>query len=235
MDGIPVREETNTNCPTTVFAQATNVSRPRTSASLQVQTTGTSTNQVQLRISPDRKVAPSDVTLRASIGIEQPVTQIQWDHQGDGTIDAQGPDLLEQIVTFTQPGLYLPKVIVTDDVGDTFEATAVILVEDTVAFEAQLNAQWSGMLDMLGKGEIEEALMFIALSQREVIRHDWTVLKDHLTELAMTFDVPLQLTDGNGARGVMQATNPITLGTVEFTLEVEFILDTDGQWRIRNF
>jgi hypothetical protein len=56
---------------------------------------------------------------------------------------------LEQTVTFIQFGLCLPKVIVTDDVGNTLEATAVVLVEDAVAFEAMLNAKWS---DMMGAG-----------------------------------------------------------------------------------
>ncbi len=235
LDGVHVREVTGTIGPTTVIAEATNACGQRASTSLQVQTTESPSNQVQLQISPDRNVAPSQVTLRVSIEIEQPVTQIQWDHQGDGTIDAQGPDLLEQTVTFTQPGLYQPKVIVTDDVGDTFEATAVVLVEDAVAFEAMLNVEWAGMLEALAQGDIEQALTHIHSRKREVLRHDWTVLKDHLGELAATFDVPLQLTDGNGARVVMQATNPIMLGSVPFPLEVAFILDVDGQWRIKSY
>jgi hypothetical protein len=193
------------------------------------------TNQVQLRASPDRNVAPSQVTLRVSIDIDQPVAQIQWDHQGNGIIDAQGMDLLEQTVIFTQPELYLPKVLVTDSVGNTFESTAVVQVEDAVVMEARLNAEWSDMMGALAQGEIEQALLFIALSKREVMRHDWTVLKDHLDELAAIFSVPLHLTDGQGTRVVVQASTPLTLGSVQFPLEVEFMLDTDGQWRIRSF
>ena len=234
-DGVPVREGTGTLGSTTVVAEATNACGLRASTSLQVQTTEVLTNQVQLRASPDRNVAPSEVTLRVSIEIEQPVTLIQWDHQGDGTIDAQGPDLVEQTVIFTQPGLYQPKVIVTDDVGDTFEATAVVLVEDAVAFEAMLNAKWSGMMDALAQGDIEQALTSIHSRKREIMRHDWTVLKDHLGELAATFNVPLQLTDGQGFRVVVQSATSITMGTVQFPLEVEFVLDIDGQWRIRSF
>ena len=173
--------------------------------------------------------------MRVSIDTQQPVTLIEWDHQGDGTIDAQGPNLLEQTVTFTQPGLYQPTVIVTDDVGDTFEATAVVLVEDAIAFEAQLNAQWSGMLEALAEGNIEQALTHIHSRKRDVMRHDWTVLKEHLSEVATTFNVSLQLADGRGGRAIGQSATPITMGTMEFPLEVEFILDTDGQWRIRKY
>ena len=181
-------------------------------------------------------MAPSEVRLRVSIDIDQPVTQIQWDHQGDGTIDAQGPDLLEQIVMFTQPGLYQPKVIVTDDVGDTHSnLRQSFWLKMPSLFEAMLNAQWTGMMDALAQGDIEQALTSIHSRKREIMRHDWTVLKDHLGELAATFNVPLQLTDGQGFRVVVQSATSITMGTVQFPLEVEFVLDTDGQWRIRSY
>ena len=235
VDGVPVREGTDTVGTTTVVVEATNACGHRASTSLQVQTTEAFTNQVHLRVSPDRNVAPSAVTLRVSIESEQPVAQIQWDHQGDGTIDVQGPDLVEQTLTFIQPGFYQPKVIVTDVVGDTLEATAVVLVEDVIAFEAMLNAKWSDMMDALAQGDIEQALMHIHSRKREVMRHDWTVLKDHLGDSATIFNVPLQLTDGQGFRVVVQSATPITMGTVQFPLEVEFVLDIDGQWRIRNY
>ena len=235
VDGVPVREGTGTIGPTIVIAEATNACGQRASASLQVQTTEVLSNQVQLRVSPDRNVAPSEVTLRVSIDIQQPVTQIQWDHQGDGTIDAQGLDLVEQTVMYSQPGIYLPRVVVIDDGGNTFVATAVILVEDAIAFEAMLNAQWSGMMDALAQGDIEQALSHIHSRKREVMRHDWTVLKDHLGELTTTFGVLLQLTDGQGFRVLGRSASPITMGTIQFPLEVEFVLDTDGQWRIRSY
>ncbi|GJL60999.1 MAG: hypothetical protein NPIRA03_38560 [Nitrospirales bacterium] len=73
---------------------------------------------------------------------------------------------MEQTVTFTQFGPCLPKVIVTDDVGNTFEATAVVLVEDAVAFEAMANAKWSGMMGALAQGEIDQAIWHIHCRKR---------------------------------------------------------------------
>ena len=235
VDQVPVREGTGTLGPTTVVVQAANACGQRASSTIQVHTTDVLTNQVQLRVSPDRNVAPSQVTLLVSIEIDQPVANIQWDFQGDGIIDGQGPELLEQTVIFTQSGLYLPKVSVTDTMGNRFDATAVVQVLDPVAFEIMLNAEWSGMMGALAQGDIEQALSHILIRKREVMRHDWTVLKDHLDELAAIFAVPLHLTDGQGTRVVAQASAPLTLGAVQFPLEVEFILDTDGQWRVRNY
>jgi glucodextranase-like protein/K319-like protein len=235
VDQVPVREGTGTLGPTTVLVQASNACGQRASSTTQVHTTDVLTNNVRLRVSPDRNVAPSQITLRISIDIDQPVANIQWDFQGDGIIDGQGSDLFEQTVTFTQSGLYRSKVSVTDTMGNRFDATAVVQVLDPVAFEIMLNAEWSGMMDALAQGDIEQALSHILIRKREVMRHDWTVLKDHLDELAAIFAVPLHLTDGQGTRVVAQSSTPLPFGAVLFPLEVEFILDTDGQWRVRNF
>ncbi|MDR4495904.1 MAG: PKD domain-containing protein [Nitrospirales bacterium] len=235
VDQVPVREGTGTLGPTTVVVEATNVCGQRASSTIQVHTTEIPSNQVQLRVSPDRNVAPSLVRLRLDADLEQPITQIQWDYQGDGTIDAQGPNLLEQTFNFTQPGLYFPKVVVTDEDSNTFEASSVVLVEDPVAMEVRLNAEWSGMMDVLAQGKIEQALEFIVKSKREIMRHDWNVLKNHLPELASIFSVPFAPDRWAGSTVVAQGAAPLTLGTVQFPLEVEFILDEDGQWRIRNY
>ncbi len=235
VDRIPVREGTGTVGATTVVVEAANACGQRATSTVEVQTTEVAGNQIQLRASPDRNVAPSQVTLQVSTDFESPATQIQWDYQGDGVIDAQGPDLREQHVTYTQPGLYVPRVSVTDSEGHIFAATAVILVEEAAALEARLNLEWSSMMAALAHGDIEGALTYIVSRKRDVMRHDWTVLKDHLQELAATFSVPLHLTDGQGKRVVAQGATPLMLGAVEFPLEVEFILDADGLWRIRNF
>ena len=86
----------------------------------------------------------------------------------------------------------------------------------------------------LTQGNIEEALTYIHSQKREVMRHDRPVLKDNVGELAATFGVPLHLTDGQGYRIVAQSPTPLIMGTIQFPLEVEFVLDTDGQWRIWN-
>ncbi len=74
-----------------------------------------------------------------------------------------------------------------------FEATAVVLVEDAVAFEAMPNAKWSGMMGALAQGEIDQAISHIHSRKRDAMRHDWTVLKDYLGKLIDTFVVPLHL------------------------------------------
>ncbi|MDH4360742.1 MAG: hypothetical protein OEW33_08390 [Nitrospirota bacterium] len=193
------------------------------------------TPHVQVRASPERDVAPSEVRLRVSMDDASSVERIAWDYEGDGTFDAEGPNLYVQTVTFSSTGLFAPTVIVTDKQGQTYEATANVRIESPEDLQAALNARWRGMLAALAKQDIEEAVSFVATRKREVMRHDWAVLSDHLGEIVNLFSVPLQLTDGRGYRVVAKAADPLPMGETRFPLEVEFVWESDHQWYIKSY
>jgi hypothetical protein len=163
------------------------------------------------------------------------VEMIAWDYQGDGTVDAQGPDLESQTVTFSSAGHFLPRVIVTDKQGQTYVATAHVTIENPEDLQGALNARWRGMLAALEKQDINEALTFVASSRREVMRHDWTVLADHLGDMVKPFSVPLQLMDGQGYRVVAKSADPLPMGEIQFPLEVQFVWEPDNQWHIKSY
>ncbi|MCA9463763.1 MAG: hypothetical protein KC590_16680 [Nitrospira sp.] len=76
-----------------------------------------------------------------------------------------------------------------------------------------------GRTDLMGaltQGNIEEALTYIHSQKREVMRHDRPVLKDHVGELAATFGVPLDLTDGQGVRIVARSSTPLIVALSNF-------------------
>lgn len=190
---------------------------------------------VQIRVFPARDIAPSEVNLSVSINLASPVEMIAWDHQGDGTFDVEGPNLQSQTVTFPNAGHFDARVLVTDNQGETYEATAQVLIENPEDLQATLNARWMGMLTALAKQDIEGALSFVASSRREVMRHDWTALADHLGEMANRFSVPLQLTDGRGYRVVAKSVDPLPMGEIQFPLEVQFVWESDNQWHVKSF
>lgn len=190
---------------------------------------------VHIRASPERGVVPGEVSLRVSTDSVTEVGMIAWDYEGDGRFDAEGPHLHSQTVTFSQAGHFSPRVIVTNKQGQTFEATADVVLENPEDLQAALNARWRGMLAALAKEDIEGAVSFVATRKREVMRHDWTVLADHLGEIANYFSVPLQLTDGEGYRVVAKSADSLPMGEIQFPLEVEFVWEADHQWYIKNF
>ena len=190
---------------------------------------------VHIRVSPSRDVAPSEVSLRVSTQLASPVVRIAWDFQGDGTIDAEGPDLYSQTVTYTHAGHFAPRVIVTDGNGMIHEDRADLSIDNREELQAVLNKRWKAMWAALSHHDITGAVSFVASKKREVMRHDWTTLNDQLENLAGLFDVPLLLTDGQGYRVVARSAQPVPMGKIRYQLEVEFVRELDNQWYVRNY
>ena len=85
----------------------------------------------------------------------------------------------------------------------------------------------------LKEGDIEKTLRFISTKQREAARNDWTMLNEHLENLAENFSEPLQVTTIDGNRIVAQAMMPLSQELLQCPLEANFVLDREGQWRVR--
>ena len=190
---------------------------------------------VHIRASPQMDVSPSEVRFRVSTNLAFPVEMIAWDYQGDGIFDATGRNLRSQTVTFPTAGHFHTRVVVTDNQGKSYEATSEVIIENPEDLQDTLNARWRGMLAALSTQDIEGALTFIASSRREIMRHDWTVLADHLGEMASLFSVPLQLTDGHGYRVIAKSVEPLPMGEMQFPLEVQFVWESDKQWHIKGY
>ncbi|MCC7077568.1 MAG: PKD domain-containing protein, partial [Acidimicrobiia bacterium] len=77
--------------------------------------------------------APLDVQFDAS-GSYDPdggtITAYRWDFDGNGTVDAQGPDATASH-TYTQAGVFSARVTVTDDEGSTARKSVQIRVRNT--------------------------------------------------------------------------------------------------------
>ncbi|GJL69142.1 MAG: hypothetical protein NPIRA06_17770 [Nitrospirales bacterium] len=172
---------------------------------------------VHIRASLERTVVPNEVSLRVSTDSVLEVDTITCDYEGDGRFEAEGHYLYSQTVTFSHAGHFSPWVSGTNKQGRTFKASAEVVVENLEHLEAALNARWRGMLAALAKKDIEGAVSFVLTRKRDAMRHDWTVLADHLGQIGNLFSVPLQLTDGQGFRGG-QIGGPIALGEKPISL-----------------
>ncbi|HXF76345.1 MAG TPA: carboxypeptidase regulatory-like domain-containing protein, partial [Methylomirabilota bacterium] len=73
------------------------------------------------------------------------MSQVQLDGNGDGTIDFTGPTLDGVSVTFAEPGLYYPTVVVTEPDATTRSATTLVQVLDMIQLDAMLVIKWNAM------------------------------------------------------------------------------------------
>ncbi len=102
------------------------------------------------------------------------------------------------------------------------------------ALAKKLGALWSEMTVLLARREIETALGSFADARRDAYRSAFLALGDALPVMAKSLDVPLSFRDAFGDRVVTLEGNAFIEG-VQQTLEVQFVKDDKGEWKIRNF
>jgi len=216
---------------TILTAVATTVTGASATQSIGVTAATAPTPVVTLRASPPSGVAPLTVAF-SLLGGPVPTT-IALDLQGDGTIDFTGSNLEGQTFTYAQPGLFFPRVIVTDASGNQFTASAIVQVDDQVALDALLQAKWTGMKDALRVGDVARALTFIHTNTRtayqgQLSRFSITALAN--IDLYITSIQLVEVGPGGAQYEMLRDRNGQTL-----SFAVWFRTDQDGIWRLRRF
>jgi|GEM_PF-5402682 len=152
--------------------------------------------------------------------------------EGNGCIKPQGLAQFDQPLSQAQAENHASWIFKVTSVEKVDERLSDSFVGKRASLQAVINAQWSGMMTALTKGDIEQALTFIATSQREVVRQDWTTFRSSFGGLAQAFAGPLHVTDMHGTQVIAKATMPPIRTSFQCPLKVNFIFDTDEQWRV---
>ncbi len=172
---------------------------------------------------------PLTVTFRLDNVPSRPAAQFALDADGDGTPDMVGETFAEPTFTYTTPGLYFPRLTVTDDQGTRYTATTVVKVGGT----PPLVAKWEALKDALRRGDVPAALQFI----HSKVRSDYQAFFAQLTpaqlalvDQVLTTLVPVEVTAGGAEYYMERLEDGQTL-----SFPVFFEMDMDGLWRIRMF
>lgn len=191
------------------------------------------TNQGGLTLSMNKGVASSVDALHMPGNLDKKhlamTTRIEKDN---GCLEPQNPTQFDQSVKQAQSGNHTHRVFQVRSIEEVDEVRTNSFMKNPADLQEVINAQWSGMMTALAKGDVEKALHYIATSQREVVWNDWTTLHDSFDGLAQAFAGPLDVTDMQETQVTAQAAMPPTKVFLQCPLEVKFILDTDGQWRV---
>jgi hypothetical protein len=162
----------------------------------------------------------------------EPIARIDLDADGNGTVDFQGTKLDNQQFVYSGPGLYFPKVTVTDTANRIYTKTAVLLVVAQNELEALLQAKWTGLKDALRNGDIPTALKYIAISKRSDYSQVFSSLYIPLAQIDQVLtNITFIVMNRATAEYEMGRTDP--QGEVAYL--VRFNIDEDGIWRIRDF
>ena len=224
---VPVDQSTNQ-----LLAVATTSTGSTTSTAIAIGVTGSPTDAFVLRPSAESGTAPLQVTFIVSG--PRPVTQVALDFDGNGSVDFQGPSLDGQLFTYSQPGLYVATVTITDSQGAQTNTGAIIQVFDRSQLDAFLQGRWNALRDALSRADVPAAVNLFALASRDAYQ-------DQLGALAGVGALQQVASDLGAIRMVRTRVNAAEYevralrNAVEYSFHVLFVVDSDGLWRLRVF
>lgn len=160
------------------------------------------------------------------------IDQVKLDGNGDGTVDFTGTTLNGVSVTFAEPGLYYPSVIVTEPDKTVRNATTLVQVLDMVQLDSLLISKWNAMKNALRIGDTAGAADYLMKSKRATYQNVF----NSLTVPFANIDNILGNITYEGQRGVNIEYEMLRQeGSDLVSYIVLFALDEDGVWRIKFF
>ena len=172
------------------------------------------------------------LTVQFFVASRVPYSEVAVDLRGTGAIDFRAPRLDDQTFTYQQPGLYLPRLTITEPNGTTHAADAVVQVYDPTVLDGLLQAKWLTFKDALRRGDIAEAVHHITTRARARYEADLSTLAQDLAAIDTILGA-IRLVKFRGAEAVYEMRRVDEGVTKSF--EVRFRLDVDGVWRLHAF
>lgn len=180
-------------------------------------------------VRPAFGLAPLDVALSVNIAaLPADVRSIEWDPTGAGTFSvAVSPQSIAY--RYDQPGVFTPRVVVTDTNGTRYVDTAVIAVVSASQLEAVLRRRWTEFKAALASQATQAASAFLHPGARD---------KYEPVLSALTSDLP-GLSAKLGDMALVGYFGPVA--TLVTTLEdngqtqlffIDYSQDASGLWKL---
>ena len=162
-----------------------------------------------------------------------PIAHLRLDADSDGTSDADETTMDALAFTYTQSGLYLPRLSVTDAAGRSYTTVGIVHVADPAAMDARLQPVWQGVKDALRVGDVADAAQFVHSERRSAYLRAWNQLPVDTFSNVDQIMAQVQLMEvGPGAAQYDMRRDE---GGQSFSYPVWFQLDQDGLWRLLRF
>jgi len=160
--------------------------------------------------------------------------RVELDFDGDGQIDFDEPALDERAFIYRAPGLYFPRVRVTDAQGSVLTSSTVVQVLDETSLDVLLQAKWGALRQALGRNDVAGAVSMFAEASRDAYRDQLGALAGvgALTQIASDLGgiSPVRVR----SKAAEYELRAVQRGVL-YSFHVLFVVDADGVWRLRAF
>ncbi len=214
-----------------ITATATDACGYKTTDTVTVNTQ-TLDEKIRLTANPESGIPTLNVTLEGEAYLPTAISGYSWDTNGDGTPDQTGPNLTKVTAQYQTPGLYFPKVTITDTAGNIYSETAIVNVLSREEMDVFLKGKWDGMKEASARGYIQGAMRYFALSSMTAYQQQFTALSNTVPQIVADMGTITMVTVKNNFAEYDLRT--VRNGTT-YSFQVLFLRDVDGIWRIKSF
>jgi len=184
----------------------------------------------QVTVEPQSGVTPLPVAFTVTGQDPSTISQIAVDFDGNGTTDFTATDPTAPIaVTYPAPGVYQPKITVTDSQGSTFDQSLVVVVYDATQMDRLFGAIWNGMNSALQSGDAAGASHYLNASAKLRYIPVFSALLPNMPQIIASYS-PLKRVSISENIGEY-AINRTYQGENRLYL-IYFLKDADGVWRV---
>jgi sugar lactone lactonase YvrE len=213
---------------TTLVATVTTAAGARASAARTVTVTEAAP-AVLLRALPESGVAPLRVAWQVVNQTGHPLVRLELDATGSGVFGPPATDAAALALTYAAPGVMLPALRATDDLGRTHVARTVVHVESPQSVVARFRGLWADFRARLQTGDHAGALARLTPALQPRLRAVLERLGPDLPGVAAGI-ADLAVVDQLGDLAETVVAQPE--GTVTMLHFVYFRRDSRGQWLI---
>jgi hypothetical protein len=173
-----------------------------------------------------------NVTFEAEAYLPNPVSSYSWDFNGDGVAEVTGMDPTV-IAQYQYPGIYFPRVTVTDNQGNVYTETTLVNVLSREEMDALLRSKWEGMKGALANQDITNALNYFGEETKQHYSELFTALQPYLPQVVQEMqDIQLIVVRGKSAKYRMTRNELYGGQMVTIDYSVYFVADKNGLWKI---
>jgi hypothetical protein len=188
------------------------------------------TAPMQIYADPDVDFAPATFTIGIKNRTAHLIASVAYSNLGVGRFDTSGASqtTLGKIL-YAAPGLYNPTFTVTDEIGNRYTQTVVLLVRDSSAIDQTLKVVWQRFRNALAIANKAAAMQFLTAGAQVTYGPTFDALLTHLPAIVSTWSSPqASLVDEEFAEyGINR-----TIDGIDRVFLIDFVLDDDGVWRI---
>lgn len=185
---------------------------------------------VTIRVGPQAGPAPLKTRFEVEPSSTVPISKIEIDFDGNGSIDQVINGISAEINhVYQNPGVYQPTVKVSYGQGQVYTETKLIVVPDAVELEENFQVVWGDFTTVLRTGDVAGALGFLTEGARNRYGRVLTTLRNDLPSIVASFS---SLRRVSVSPNIAEYAVNRTIGGRNKIFLIYFLHDQDGIWRI---